>query len=86
MTSGVVADSGRSMRSVAVVGDLAPGTQRQVGAAEWWFTLQEHSEVLRVHYRGVVPSTFADGARVLLVGRMSGDTFIAKRVAVRTRL
>jgi cytochrome c-type biogenesis protein CcmE len=83
----VAADGSPSKRgAAAVIGTLAERPERQVGATEWWFRLQEGSQSLRVRYRGVVPSTFRKGASVLVVGRMQGDTFAAERLAVRTEM
>jgi cytochrome c-type biogenesis protein CcmE len=83
----LVADGPPSKRgAVAVIGMLARRPEQQGDATEWWFTLQEDSQGLRVHYQGLVPSTFKEGASVLVVGRMEGDTFAAERLAVRAEM
>jgi cytochrome c-type biogenesis protein CcmE len=44
------------------------------------FQVTDGTRDLPVHYRGVVPDAFKDGAQVVVEGRFDGRTFIAARL------
>jgi cytochrome c-type biogenesis protein CcmE len=67
---------------IAVIGTVQPESRHQQGDDDWSFTLQDDDRALPVHYTGVVPVTFEDGARVLVVGRLNDGTFSATSLAV----
>ena len=69
-------------RAVAVVGTVQPSSRHYKGYSEWAFVLERDGLVVPVRYTGPVPSTFRDGARVMVVGKMRDGTFSATSLLV----
>lgn len=70
--------------TILVQGIVQTGSQQRTDAAgDWRFTVTSRGAVLPVHYAGVMPSTFTDGAEVLVLGELSDRQFSARNVLVR---
>jgi len=68
--------------SLAVHGFVASSLSRD---GQWQFQLRGRASAIDVRYQGIVPSTFVDGAEVVVAGRLRpGDGLTAQTVMVKT--
>jgi cytochrome c-type biogenesis protein CcmE len=70
-------------RPVALTGYVQRSSRHYEGQSQWGFTLEDSDGSVTVRYTGVVPSTFEEGAFVMVVGTMDGRMFVATQLSVR---
>ncbi len=66
----------------AVRGIVRPGSIERSAGTEWRFDIVGQDQTLNVHYTGVVPSTFGDGADVVVFGHLGNQQFSAGTLLV----
>lgn len=69
---------------VSLTGYLQRSSRHYEGYSQWRFTLENDGKALAVRYKGVVPSTFEEGAHVMVVGTMRERAFVATWLGVAT--
>ena len=64
-------------------GSVKKRLDRDAQRLEYKFIQTNCGQQLEVHYAGVVPDTFKDGAEVVVKGRLAGNTFEADEVMAK---
>jgi len=62
---------------------LAESFKREPGSLTARFVVTDNMHSVRVSYTGVLPDLFREGAGTVVIGRMSGDEFVAEEVLAK---
>ena len=73
----------KSARLFGVAGGDIVKPQNGLGATFTLVDLEHPEQGIRVHYSGVLPDTFEQGAEVIVEGRMEGRDFTAKTLMTK---
>ncbi len=73
----------KAARLFGVASDDIVESENGLGADFTLVDLEHPEKGIRVHYRGVLPDTFEQGAEIIVEGRMEGADFAAKTLMTK---